>query len=1135
MKFTHLHLHTDFSLLDGVIQIPSLIEKLQATNMEACAITDHGNMYGAYKFINSMREAGLKPIIGSEVYIAPRSMDQKEFGIDNKYYHLVLLAKNVKGYKNLMKIVSLAHMKGFYYKPRIDYETLSKYTEGLIASTACLSGIISRPLANGNEDKALENLNKYRKIFKDDLYIEIQRNGLDIQKDVNKKLLSLAREYDLPIIATCDSHYLNKEDAELQEVLWAISEGKTLDDPTRRKMDVEEFYVKTPEEMSELFSDIPDAISNTQKIVEQIEDFDIDWGRTEPKYLDLNKGETPSEVLRDLTYDGAKEKYGEITDAIRERIDYELKIIDDKGYNDYFLIVWDFARFCRENGIVIGMRGSGCGSVVAYSIGITHVEPLKWKLYFERFLNYERASPPDFDIDVADDRRQELIDYTVEKFGEPNVKQIGTFSKLQTRQAIRDVARVLDIDLEIADRLSKMVDVVFGKASSMQDMMDNNQEFREIINSSPNLIRLKEIVGKINGVCRGVSTHACGFIVSPDPVMEYCPIQRDSQNEGLGMTQFEMADAEGVGLMKFDFLGLRNLASIGKTVDKVEYSTGERIDLLNIDFADEDTLETIRQGHTVGVFQMESSGMRKVINQIKPEDLEEICYLLAVYRPGPMEFIPDYVAVKEGRQQPDYIIDDLKPILEVTNGVITYQEQIMRIVQKLAGYTLGAASVVMKSMSKKKMKKVKKEKPKFIEGGLEKGYDKKDLEKVWERLLKFANYGFNKAHSSSYAHVSYWTAYLKTHYPLEFMASLLESDLDNFDRIAIDLEECKRLNIEVLPPNINSSYTDFSVEEGKKIRFGLGAIKNIGEDLCDLIVKERKENGDYLNLDDFLFRLCKHKISKRQIEYLIQAGSMDIWGKRDQLLMVMEDLYEKYKKKIKIARQGQMDLFSPKSQKEQIHIKLGSPLPEVPREKRISKYEQLQLEKELLGLYMSSHPLDKFDEFFAEKGVKKIKDLEGLKADELVILGCTISAIRRITTKKGDPMAFVSLEDKSGSIDTVVFPRTYEKIKEDLQDEHPILFAGKVNYRDGKLNLIAEKIKALDPKKHGSNFEGVTFKIKNVHSKEEIHELKKCIKDNPGDKAVRIISTTEEKVRVVKLKRKVVLNEAVRRLQVKFR
>ncbi len=1124
--FTHLHLHTEYSLLDATIRIQELIEKLQANKMTSCAITDHGNMYGVFKFQSAMKSAGLKPIIGCEIYIAPRKMEDKEYGIDNNYFHMILLAKNLAGYRNLVKLVSAGHMEGFYYRPRVDVDTLKKYSEGLIATSACLAGPVAQPLLNDDYKTAKKNAQTYSEIFKDHFYIEVQRNGMEEQNKVNEDLIRIAKELNLPLVATCDAHYLNKEDAEIQEVLWCISDGLTMDDPKRRRMPTNEFYVKTPEEMKELFSDLPEAIENTQKISDMVEEYDITFERVETKYLDLPKGETSKTYLRKLAYEGIKEKYPEVTEELTKRVDYELELIDKKGYDDYFLVVRDFVQFCKKEGIVVGMRGSGCGSVVAYAVGITNIEPISWELYFERFLNPERPSPPDFDIDIADQRRDEVIQYTIDKYGIDSVKQIGTFSKLQTRQAIRDVARVIGIDLKIADSLSKMVEIVFGRSKSIDHMIENNPEFAQLINSSEETKHLANIVRKVSGLCRGVSTHACGIIITPKPAVEYCPIQRDAHGEGIGMTQYEMFDIEPLGLMKYDFLGLRNLHVIGAAIKKIERSRGEKIDLHNIDFKNQEAFDLIKSGHTVGIFQMESEGMKRTIRTLKPENLEDICYILAAYRPGPMQFITEYQAVKEGKQEPDYIFDELEPVLAVTRGVITYQEQVMRIAQIVAGYSLGKADVLRRAMGKKKVEDMEREKPAFLEGAIANGFDKDKVEVLWDKLLMFANYGFNKAHSASYATISYWTAYLKANYPLEYMAALLEGDVDKFDRVILDLKECKRLGINVLAPHINKSGYYFTADDSNSIWFGLGGIKNVGGDLVKAIIKEREENGEYQNLDDFVHRNYEN-VGKKAMEYLIMAGCMDSFGDRLDILKTLPIVYEKEKDDRKARSVGQFDFFS-LGQDEQGHNRVATtPLEQ---DTETDRALILQWEKELLGLYFSSHPLDTLQELFIKKNVTNLEEaLEKKKNNDLLVLGVMVAKIRKITTKKGDMMAFLTIEDKTGRTDGIVFPRAYEELKDIMQENVPALIVGKLNVRNGEKSIIIEKMKIIDPSKHNSVFDGITFKITSEHSGEDIAQLKEYIANSDGDNAVRIIVNSNGKNKIVELKKKISIDDECRK------
>lgn len=1093
--------------------------------MSSCALTDHGNMYGTFKFYNEMKHADLKPIVGCEIYIAPRSRFDKEAGIDNKYYHMTLLAMNLEGYKNLVKLVSAGYMEGFYYKPRVDWELLEKHNAGLISLSGCLSGVISKHLQKGEIEIAKENAQKYSQLFKDRFFIEIQRNGIQEQESVNNQLLEIAKELKLPIVATCDTHYLSKDDYQVQEIVWAIADGKTLEDPTRRVAPSNEFYLKSPEEMIELFKDLPEAIENTQKIVDMVEDYSITFGRIEPHYLDLPEGTNPKDYLRKLVYEGAQRKYKEITEEVKNRIDYELEIIDDKGYNNYFLVVYDFVNYCVKNDIMVGARGSAVGTVVGYCLDIAGVDPLTWELYFERFLNPGRESPPDIDLDISDQRRGEVIRYAQEKYGDPNVRQIITFSKLQTRQAIRDVSRVMGIDLQTADRLSKLVKVEFGKTKSIDYMMENDPEFAEVVNSSEKVKEMTNIVKKIAGLARGVSTHACGVVVAPEPVDNFIPVQKDSKNEGVGMSQFEMMDLEYVGLLKLDFLGLKNLNIIDNAVHKIKRGKNKEFNLRDIDVNDQHVYQMLRDGHTMGVFQLEGEGMTKALITVQPESPEDLCYLLAAYRPGPIEFIPEYAAVKKGEKEPHYILEDLKPILAVTNGVITYQEQVMKIATDLAGYSLSEADNMRRAMGKKKMEIMEAEKPKFISGGVAKGYPEDKMNEIWDLLVKFANYGFNKSHAAAYAMVSYYTAYLKYYYPLEYMAALLEADLENFNRIALDIQECTRLGIEVVQPDINKSGVYFTVEadeEGgtKIIRFGLGAIKNVGHEVVENIVNEREENGLYHSFDDFIYRNIKGKLQQRVVEYLIMAGAMDLWGDRKALLTILPGIFERFKKQRQVEAHGQIDFFSVSSGDDSNKDLIVTPVPE---DIKANMREVLEWEKELLGLYFSSHPLDNLQEFFAQKNVVPIATIKDIKPGRLVVLGALITKVRRITTKKGEMMAFLAIEDKTGSTDAVVFPRVYEETKELFEANRPILIAARVSERDGSKSVFIEKAKQVDQDKFGSNFKGVIFKINKKHTKTQIQQLKEYLNSNPGDLPVKIIVHDKEGLRTIDINNKISL------------
>jgi DNA polymerase-3 subunit alpha len=1123
--FTHLHVHTEYSLLDGVNRIAPLVAKIKELGMQGCAITDHGNMYGVFKFFNEMKNNGLKPIVGCELYIAPRDMHEKVMGIDNKYFHLTILAKNLVGYKNLMKLVSIGHMEGFYFKPRVDWETLVKHSEGLIALSGCLSGAVAKRLREGHYEQALEEAKKYKSVFKENYFIEIQNLGIKEQEEINPKLIEIAKEIETDIVATYDVHYLEKGDHNLQEILWAIADGKTLEDPTRRIVNTPHAYVKSEQEALEDFKDIPHAVQNTQKVFEMIEDYEITFGRLEPNFDDIPKGKTSKEFIKEQVLLGAKEKYGEISKELIERIEYELQIIDDKGYNNYFLVVADFVKYCVDNNIMVSARGSAVGSVVAYCLDIGNVDPISWGLYFERFLNPGRNSPPDVDLDLSDVRRFEVIKYAQEKYGAENVRQIITFSKLQTRQAIRDVSRVMGIDLAIADKLSKMVKVEFGKTKPIDYMMEHDSDFAEVINSDEKTKEMAKIVKKIAGLARGVSMHACGVVITPTPVTDYAPIQQDSKKEGIGMTQYEMGDIEPIGILKLDFLGLRNLSIIDNALKKIEGTIGNRLNLAKVDTHDEKVYQTLKTGQTIGVFQLEGEGMTKALIQIDPHSPEDICYLLAAYRPGPIQFIPEYVSVKKGEKEAEYILDDLAPILSVTNGVITYQEQVMRIAADIAGYTLSEADNMRRAMGKKKMDVMMEEIGKFVSGGIKKGYEEEKLKHLGDLLIKFANYGFNKSHAAAYAMISYHTAYLKTHFPLEYMAALLEADLGRFDDVIKDTLECERLGIQVLQPDINKSGLYFTVEENS-IRFGMGSIKNVGSDIVRMIVKEREEKGLFTSLDDLIFRLSNKKLQVKTIEYLIMAGAFDTFGDRKALISILPSIFERGKKFSQLATMGQIDLFANNNATSTVTY----PATNVPLDIKTPVHEILHWEKDLLGMYFTSHPLDNLKEFFITKKVTNIKELKEKKNNSLVVLGCLITKVKRITTKSDQRMAFLTVEDKTGSIDVLVFPKTYEEVKDTFEPNKPILIAGKLSVKEDSMAVIFEKAMYVDEGKFASEFSGVILKITKSHTPEQLAVLKKYIVENPGETSVRVITVEKDENKTIDLRNGITITTEGRKI-----
>lgn len=1141
MAFTHLHLHTEYSLLDGVMKIPELVARLTEFNMKTCAITDHGTLYGLYNFWSECTFNKIKPIIGSELYVSNRTRFDKNPQLDRKPYHLVVLAKNKTGYQNLVKLVSFAQLEGFYYKPRVDRELLEKYSEGLIALSACLGGEVASKVRNGQNKDAAEAINFYKKTFgRENFYVEIQRNKIPEQEEVNPKLINLAGKHEIELVATCDVHYLNKEDWRAQEVLWCIAEGKLLSDETRRKSYGEEFYLKSQEEMAALFSDLPEAIENTQKIADQIEEYSIKFDRIQPKFWNLKPGDDPKQILRKQTFEGAKRKYNEITKELEERINFELEIIHEKGYDDYLLVIADMMQWARDRGMIVGVRGSAGGSVVAYCNDIINIEPISWECYFERFLNPDRPSPPDIDMDIQDDRREELIEYVREKYGNENFAAICAIGRLKTKAAIRDVSRVMGIDLKIADKLSKMVHTKFGKVKPINKMMEDDAEFAEIINSSPELIELKNMVAKIEGISRHMSTHACGYLITPKPVIEYVPLQREARGGNKTLTQLEFAPLEELGLMKFDFLGLRNLTIINNILSAVERNRGVRLTAEEIPLDDKETFKLFSNGKTTGVFQFESDGMKKYLRELQPESCEDLCFMAAAYRPGPLQFIPGYISCKQGKQEPEYLIPELEPILAKTYGYAIYQEQVIKIAVDVAGYSMGEADLLRRAMGKKKHDIMKKEEPKFKKGVKSLGYEKEIADKIWDFLLPFADYGFNKAHAAGYAVIAYWTAYLKTHYPQEFIAGLLRSDIDDSERIIIDIQEAENMGLKILPPNINFSDEYFTIENEGSVRFGLAGIKNVGHEPIKEIIKVRGKER-FENLDDLLNQSDLKKINKKSLECLIKVGAMDEFGERNALLQIMPKLFDSYAKKQEERSMGQRGLFEMLSSENTQQKVQKTPLPIVDP---ASDTEKLAWEKELMGIYLSTHPIQQALGYFQKLKLLTIQDIQTTENRRKIKVGCIIERTRKITTKNGDPMMFATLADLTGSIDGVIFPKTYEQIKEQIIEDVPLIAKGNINERNDEKSFIIDTIRLVNLKKaakyeleppepaqvmetndlefgkrNDKNIQDkIILKIPKNTTREELEKIRGIIVRNPGKMPVEIHVPNGDEPKILKLK-----------------
>ena len=1084
--FVHLHIHSEFSLLDGANRIKDLPVRAKELGMKAMAITDHGVMYGAIDFYKACKKEGIKPIIGCEVYVAPRSRFDKEPNVDNHYYHLILLAKNQKGYQNLSKLVSLGFVEGYYYKPRIDLEILEKYHEGLIVLSGCLAGAVNQALLNGQEEKAEEIALWHKKVFGEDYYIEIQNNGIAEQVLANQKLVKLARKLDIPLVATNDAHYLKKEDAYHHEVLLCIQTGKRMSDPDRMRFETDELYVKSPEEMAEYFKAFPDAIENTVKIADKC-NVEFEFGHTIlPNYDVPEEFPTHYDYLKKLCDDGIRERYGKNpSKEILDRAEYEIGVIKKMGYVDYYLIVWDFIHYAKSQGIPVGPgRGSGAGSILAYAIGITDIDPIKYGLIFERFLNPERVSMPDFDVDFCYERRQEVIDYVSRKYGHDHVSQIITFGTMSARMVIRDVARVLDVPYADADTLAKMIPNELH--ITIQKALEQNRELKNKYENEPEVKRLLDIAMKLEGMPRQASTHACGIVITKDPVDTYVPLYvRDNQIS----TQYIMTTLEELGLLKMDFLGLRTLTVIQDTINLVKENKGIDV-VFDKDMSDPKVYKLWQDGNTCGIFQFESQGMTNFMKELKPDCLEDLIAGVSLYRPGPMDQIPRYIKGKQHPGHNEYTHPSLEPILNVTYGCMVYQEQVMQIVRDLAGYSLGRADLVRRAMGKKKLDVMAKEREVFIHGQVDEeenivvpgcvrnGIDEKSANKIFDEMAEFAKYAFNKSHAACYAVVAYRTAYLKAYYPAEFMAATLNSFLGNLDKIPQYIDECKNLHIEILKPDINKSSEKFTVEDGK-IRFGLGSIKNVGIIPVQNIVKDRKENGTFKSFIEFCERSAGEAVNKKCIESFIKAGVFSEFPQtRATLLASFEGIMDSIQSSNKKGLDGQVSMFDLGSDKEKEEMQEKKYSYEVHEE--LSNKELLSMEKEMLGIYLSGHPLEKLRAQIERQSTINTLELKELDSQmqtkqdgeeirmtsaprfkdgaRVKIVGI-ITSIKKKYTKNNKIMAFVTIEDLYGSVEIIVFETAYIQGRESLVEENIVIVDGRLSIKeDDSTSIIANSI-----------------------------------------------------------------------------
>ena len=1082
MEFTHLHVHTEYSLLDGSNKIKEYVARVKELGMDSAAITDHGVMYGVIDFYRAAREAGINPILGCEVYVAPGSRFDREVGSgDDRYYHLVLLAENNQGYSNLMKIVSKAFVEGFYYKPRVDLELLEKYHEGIIALSACLAGEVARYLARGMYEDAKIVALRYQDIFgKGNFFLELQDHGIPEQQTVNQQLLRMHRETGIDLVATNDVHYTMAEDAEPHDVLLCLQTQKKLSDENRMRYEGGQYYVKSPEEMARLFPYALEALENTHKIAERCH-VEIEFGVTKlPKY-DVPDGLTSWEYLNKLCYEGLEQRYHPVTEELKKRLDYELSTIKNMGYVDYFLIVWDFIKYARDNDIMVGPgRGSAAGSLVAYTLGITQLDPIRYDLLFERFLNPERVSMPDIDVDFCFERRQEVIDYVRRKYGDDCVVQIVTFGTLAARGVIRDVGRVLDMPYAQVDTIAKMIpqelNITIDKALGM------NPELRKAYEEQDDIHRLIDLAKRLEGLPRHTSMHAAGVVISQKDVSEYVPLSR--AQDGSIVTQFTMTTLEELGLLKMDFLGLRTLTVIQNAVKMVEKSTGMLLDMQKIDYNDKKVLDSLGTGRTDGVFQLESAGMKSFMKELKPQSLEDVIAGISLYRPGPMDFIPQYI---RGKNRPDTIRYDcpqMEPILKPTYGCIVYQEQVMQIVRELAGYTLGRSDLVRRAMSKKKASVMAKERQNFVYGNAEEGVpgciangiSEEIANKIYDEMTDFAKYAFNKSHAAAYAVVSYQTAYLKYYYPVEFMAALMTSVVEMPNKVAEYISVCRQMGIRILPPDINHGVYGFSVDNGA-IRYALSAIKSIGRPVIEGIVREREEHGEYTSLKTFIERNID-QINKRVVENLIKAGALDcLEGNRNQKMTVYTQIIDSINQDKKHTMAGQLSLFdiAPEEDKNEFEIRM-------PQAAEYPKETILTFEKEVLGIYLSGHPLERYRNMMEKMISAKTSDFQpddetGIPEvydNQKVIVGGMITDKTIKYTKNNKVMAFLTVEDLVGTVEVVVFPRDYEKCQMFLNEDARLFIQGRVSAEDDKASkLILEKVRTFDdmPKELWIQFE----------------------------------------------------------------
>lgn len=1116
MQFCHLHTHTEYSLLDGEASIKKLVARVKELGMDSCAITDHGSMYGVVDFYREAKSQGIHPVIGCEVYMAPRSRFEKVHDIDNKTSHLILLAENQRGYKNLIKLVSAGYIDGFYYKPRIDFEMLKEHSEGIIALSACIAGEVPKALLRGDYDEAKKIALKYAEVLgKDNYFLEIQDHGLSEQKRIIPDMLRLSEETGIGLVATNDIHYLKKEDAKYQDVLMCIQMEKKVDDPDRMKFETEEFYIKSPEEMTSLFEYVPQAIENTEKIAKRC-NVDFDFGtRHLPAYA-VPDGKDAFEYLRELCQSGLEKRYSPVSDELQKRLDYELGVIKSMGFVDYFLIVWDFIHFAKNNGVMVGPgRGSAAGSIVAYSLGITTVDPIKYGLIFERFLNPERVSMPDIDIDFAPNGRQKIIDYVVEKYGEGQVAQIITFGTMKAKLAIRDVGRALDIPYAEVDKVAKLVP--FDLKMTISKALDISTELHALYENDPQIKELLDTSMALEGLPRHASTHAAGVVITSEPIVNYVPLQLNSEN--FITTQFTKDTVENLGLLKMDFLGLRNLTVIENAVKIIKRTRGIDLNMDEIDYDCKEVYELISSGNTDGVFQLESAGMQSFMQELKPDTLEDVIAGIALYRPGPMEQIPRYIKSKKNPQTIQYKHPLLKNILDVTYGCMVYQEQVLEIVRTLAGYSLGKADSMRRVISKKKADQMVIERKNFIYGSddgdipgcIKNGIDEQTAISIFDEINDFANYAFNKSHAAAYAFVTYQTAYLKTFYPVEYMASLISS-IDDLDKINHYIANCKEMGIDRLPPDVNKSEDTFTVENNS-IRFGLSAVKNVGRAMILNLVNERKNNGEFKTFSDFIDRMAGQDMNKRALEGLISCGAFDSMGvKRSQLLAVYEKALDGTARAARDNVAGQMSLFDTIEEQSEMQF---------PNIDELDKKTMLKMEKQSTGLYFSGHPMEEYTDKIKKLTKYNISDVltsvhkdedgnyhaveGGLQDGDMMIICAAIASRKNKTTRSNAQMAFLNVEDVYGSVECIVFPKVLNEFSPLLQEDNLVAIACRLSIREDEApKILMQSVQLLDEALMAKKEPKRLYIQLETRNDENLKNVEKYLSPYQGDMEVRL-------------------------------